>query len=146
MLFACYACFLGSFEYEKQSICLNGHVSSCVDGVPLLNAFKGEIVKLLELLVYHCGKLSFEVSRINPLILGQVDCDAGKLEGIVGCWDDFRTTFNASRNDSLLCRQVTTADKNFYDHRQVSITGKKINYFLYGHLFTLERLINGLVD
>lgn len=103
-VFACYACFLGSFEYEKQSICLNGHVSSCVDGVPLLNAFKGEIVKLLELLVYHCGKLSFEVSRINPLILGQVDCDAGKLEGIVGCWDDFRTTFNASRNDSSLCR------------------------------------------
>lgn len=103
-VFACYACFLGSFEYEKQSICLNGHVSSCVDGVPLLNAFKGEIVKLLELLVYHCGKLSFEVSRINPLILGQVDCDAGKLEGMVGCWDDFRTTFNASRNDSSLCR------------------------------------------
>ena len=103
-VFACYACFLGSFEYEKQSICLNGHVSSCVDGVPLLNAFKGEIVKLLELLVYHCGKLSFEVSRINPLILGQVDCDAGKLEGTVGCWDDFRTTFNASRNDSSLCR------------------------------------------
>lgn len=103
-VFACYACFLGSFEYEKQSICLNGHVSSCVDGVPLLNAFKGEIVKLLELLVYHCGRLSFEVSRINPLILGQVDCDAGKLEGMVGCWDDFRTTFNASRNDSSLCR------------------------------------------
>lgn len=23
---------------------------------------------------------------------------------------------------------------------------KKINYFLYGHLFTLERLINGLAD
>ncbi|PFX25814.1 uncharacterized protein LOC111329841 [Stylophora pistillata] len=92
-----------SFEYGRQSICLNGRVSGCVDGVPPYDAFKREIVQLLELLVYHCGQLSFDVSSMNPLLLNLVGCDAGKLKEMVSCWDEFRTTFNASRNDSSLC-------------------------------------------
>ena len=91
-------------EYPKESSCVSSHVESCVEKDNLLNAVKGDISKLLLALLYHCGNLNYEVKRINPLVLGVVQCNADDLNKTVNCWDDFRTAFEANTSDPSLCR------------------------------------------
>lgn len=95
--------FFSSDEYEKESSCLNNHIGTCLQGTAY-SPLQGEIVKLPKLLLYHCGSLGYEPSSINSIVLGIVGCDGKKLDGMVSCWDDFRSTFDANRSDPSLCR------------------------------------------
>ena len=69
-----------------------------------LNFLKDEIGKLLLVLLYHCGDLGFRVKDISQLILREVKCDAGGLNKMTTCWDDFRATFQRNKSDLSLCR------------------------------------------
>ena len=96
---------LCSREYGNETACLNNHVNTCVKDDPFLNPLRGEISKLLVLLVYHCGNVnSNNVQGVNQLILTTVQCNRGALNSIVNCWDDFRSAFEANRSDTSLCR------------------------------------------
>ena len=96
---------LCSSEYGNETACLNNHVNTCVKDEPLLNSLRGEISKLLVLLVYHCGNVnSNNVQGVNQLILTTVQCNRGALNSIVNCWDDFRSAFEANKSDTSLCR------------------------------------------
>ncbi|KAL9954000.1 hypothetical protein ACROYT_G041487 [Oculina patagonica] len=103
-----------SDEYTKQSSCLSSHVTNCVKNTELSFA-AGEIVKLLSLLLYHCGSFNFDIAKINPIVLGFVQCDAADLNETLTCWDDFRSTFNTSRNDSSLCRKFAKGKEKCTD-------------------------------
>lgn len=93
-----------SDEYEKESSCLNNHVGSCLQGT-LFSSLQSEIVKLPKLLLYHCGSLGYKPSSISSTVLGFVGCNGKNLDGMVSCWDDFRSTFDANRSDPSLCRK-----------------------------------------
>ena len=94
-----------SSEYGNETACLNNHVNTCVKDEPFLNPLRGEISKLLVLLVYHCGNVnSNNVEGVNQLILTTVQCNRGALNSIVNCWDDFRSAFEANKSDTSLCR------------------------------------------
>ena len=94
-----------SSEYGNETACLNNHVNTCVKDEPFLNPLRGEISKLLVLLVYHCGNVnSNNVQGVNQLILTTVQCNRGALNSIVNCWDDFRSAFEANKSDTSLCR------------------------------------------
>lgn len=96
---------LCSSEYGNETACLSNHVNTCVKDDPLLNALRGEISKLLVLLVYHCGNVnSNNVQGVNQLILTTVGCNRTALNDIVNCWDDFRSAFEANKSDTSLCR------------------------------------------
>lgn len=95
--------FFFSDEYEKESSCLNNHVGSCLQGT-LFSSLQSEIVKLPKLLLYHCGSLGYKPSSISSTVLGFVGCNSKNLDGMVSCWDDFRSTFDANRSDPSLCR------------------------------------------
>lgn len=102
-----------SSEYGNETACLNNHVNTCVKDDPLLNSLRGEISKLLVLLVYHCGNVnSNNVQGISQLILTTVQCNRGALNSIVNCWDDFRSAFEANKSDTSLCRKYADAKKN----------------------------------
>ena len=101
--FLFFSFLLSSDEYPRQSSCLDSHVTSCLQGSPYI-AFQSEIVKLPKLLLYHCGSFGYEPSSISPIVLNLVDCNGAKLNEIVTCWDEFRSAFDANRNDSSLCR------------------------------------------
>lgn len=98
-----FLCFFLSDEYPKQSSCLTGHVTDCLSNTEL-SFGTSEIVKLLSLLLYHCGTFNFDPGAINPIVLGLVQCDATNLTKTLTCWDDFRFTFRANRSDPTLCR------------------------------------------
>lgn len=83
---------------------MSNHVTDCVKDNGLLNVVKGDISQLLQVLLYHCGNLTYNVKQINPLVLKTVDCNADELDKILTCWDDFRSTFQANRSDPSLCR------------------------------------------
>jgi len=101
-----------SFEHDKESGCLNSHVDTCVRNNNILNAVKGDISKLLLVLLYHCGNLNFRIQNINQFILGVVQCNPDHLSPIVNCWDDFRSTFQANSSDPSLCRKYAEAKQN----------------------------------
>ena len=80
-------------------------MNTCVKDDLLLNSLRGEILKLLVLLVYHCGNVnSNNVKDVNQLILDNVRCKRSALNNIVNCWDDFRSAFEANKSDTSLCR------------------------------------------
>lgn len=68
-----------------------------------LSPLKGEVRRLVQTVLYHCGDLTTDKMSVNSVLVSALNCNETMFQTAVQCWDDFRLRLILNRLDKQLC-------------------------------------------